>query len=153
MSLIDGCIRDMESHGIHQWNEYYPTREIFQSDIKSGSLYEIREKDEILGIVTINEVQPPEYKGIGWSIQEGRIMAIHRLAVNPKWHRKGIAGKLLDQAEKLATDKGYASIRLDAYSGNPRALGLYEKRGYRRVGQLHFPRRELPFYCYEKIMI
>jgi len=45
-----------------------------------------------------------------------------------------------------------ACIRLDAYTGNPRALALYEKRGYQRIGQAYFPRRELPFDCFEKVV-
>ena len=40
-----------------------------------------------------------------------------------------------------ARDHGYACIRLDAYTGNPRAMALYERRGYRQIGQARFPRR------------
>jgi ribosomal protein S18 acetylase RimI-like enzyme len=59
----------------------------------------------------------------------------------------------MDFAENYAAEKGFSSIRLDAYSGNSRALNLYERRGFRRVGQFFSPRRELPFYCYEKVLI
>ncbi|WP_173049782.1 hypothetical protein [Nitrospira sp. KM1] len=40
-------------------------------------------------------------------------------------------------------------VRLDAYSGNPQALTLYRRRGYREAGQVTFPRRALPFICFE----
>jgi len=36
MELIKSCILDMESLGIHQWNEYYPTLDIIIGDIESG---------------------------------------------------------------------------------------------------------------------
>jgi ribosomal protein S18 acetylase RimI-like enzyme len=39
---------------------------------------------------------------------------------------------------------------LDVYTGNERAVRLYERRGYTVAGQVFFPRRELPFYCMEK---
>jgi len=55
-------------------------------------------------------------------------------------------------AEKRAADNGYSSIRLDAYSGNAIALQLYERNGYRKRGEVFFPRRELPFICYEKLL-
>ena len=55
-------------------------------------------------------------------------------------------------AENYAVVNGYTTIRLDAYSGNPRALHFYECRGYQKAGQLFFPGRELPFYGYEKIL-
>jgi hypothetical protein len=38
MELIKNCIINMEFQGIYQWNEYYPTCEIFEEDIKSRSL-------------------------------------------------------------------------------------------------------------------
>jgi ribosomal protein S18 acetylase RimI-like enzyme len=152
MDLIRNCIEDMRSQGIFQWDEKYPTREIFQHDIETGSLHAVKRDNEIVGIVSMTEEQPPEYSTVNWSAQGGRILVVHRLAVNPVWHRRGIAGKLLNHVEEYATKNKYTSIRLDAYSGNPRALGLYEKHRYKRVGQVHFPRRDLPFYCYEKVL-
>lgn len=143
---------DMESRGIYQWGEYYPTLEIIQDDIESELLYIIKENDTVLGIITLNEEQPSEWGGINWSTQEGRPLMIHRLAVNPKWQKRGVGRRLLDFAEKYAICNEYTSIRLDAYSGNPRALKLYEKHKYKRMGQVYFPMRELPFYCYEKIL-
>ncbi|HBF38124.1 MAG TPA: hypothetical protein DDW50_12470 [Firmicutes bacterium] len=75
---------------------------------------------------------------------------IHRLAVNPEYQKQGIGRQLMDFAEKCALERGYTSIRLDAYSGNHRAVNLYENRGYKKVGQFFYPSREFPFYCYEK---
>jgi ribosomal protein S18 acetylase RimI-like enzyme len=152
MSLVRDCIEDMESHGIHQWGEYYPTREIIQDDIENRSMFTAKEDDEVLGIIAVNEEQPPEWEKVNWSTQEDTILAIHRLAVKPTRQRQGIARRLLDYAEDYAANNGYTSIRLDAYSGNPRALRLYEKHRYNRVGQVHFPMRGRPFYVYEKIL-
>lgn len=150
MGLIKDCIKDMESQGIYQWDEYYPTAEIFEEDIKSGSLYILEDKDNCLGIISINEKQSPEYKELHWLVEGGKVLVIHRLAVNPECQKQGVGRQLMDFAEKYAAEKGYASIRLDAYSRNPRAFNLYERRGYIKVGQLFFPKREFPFYCYEK---
>jgi ribosomal protein S18 acetylase RimI-like enzyme len=152
MSLIKDCIRDMESRGIHQWGDFYPTREIIQGDIENRSIYLAKGNGMILGIITINEEQPLEWRSVNWSNQEDRVITLHRLAVNPAWQKQGIGQKLLDYAENYASNNGYSVIRLDAYSGNPRALKLYEKHGYARVGQIHFPNRTLAFYCYEKIL-
>jgi hypothetical protein len=58
----------------------------------------------------------------------------------------------MDFAESHAARSGYASIRLDAYTGNPRSVQLYRRRGYREVGQVYFPRRTLPFWCFELIV-
>jgi ribosomal protein S18 acetylase RimI-like enzyme len=152
MALIKDCTRDLESRGIHQWGEFYPTLEIIKDDIENESMYVMNENKALLGIVVVNEEQPNEYEGLNWSTREGRILVIHRLAVSPKRQNQGIAGRLLEFAEDYAANNGYASIRLDAYSGNRKALRLYEKHQYKWVGQVNFPWRDLPFYCYEKIL-
>jgi ribosomal protein S18 acetylase RimI-like enzyme len=152
MKLVKDCVRDMVSQGIHQWNEYYPSAAVIREDIECKSMHVAKKSDEILGMITLNEDQPSEYENITWSCQNGRILVIHRLAVSPAFQKQGIGGRLLDYAEKYAIKKGYDSIRLDSYSGNPRALRLYETHQYRRVGQVHFPMRDLPFYCFEKIL-
>jgi ribosomal protein S18 acetylase RimI-like enzyme len=152
MSLIKDCIKDMESQGIYQWNEYYPTLKVIQDDIENGSMHILKESDEVVGIITVNEEQDPEWSQVNWSTQKGKVLAIHRLAVNPKWQNRGIGVRLLDFAEAYAAKNMYTSIRLDSYSGNPGAIRLYEGHGYKRVGQVHFPGRELPFYCYDKIL-
>jgi ribosomal protein S18 acetylase RimI-like enzyme len=150
MKLIKNCIQDMESQDIYQWNEYYPTKEIFEEDIQSRSLYILEDKNSCLGIISINDDQSPEYQEVVWTDEDGKIAVIHRLAVNPRYQKQGIGRQLMDFAENYACGRGYTSTRLDAYSGNSRAVNLYENRGYKKVGQFFYPRRELPFYCYEK---
>lgn len=152
MELIRSCIENMESSGIFQWNENYPTRDIIINDINNGFQYALIEEKEILGIMAINEEQSPEYSSLKWNCNEGRVLVVHRLAVHPLKHRRGIGKRLMEFAERYAKEKEYASIRLDTYSGNPKALRLYEQIGYLNVGQVNFPMRELPFKCYEKVL-
>lgn len=154
MKMITVCIKDMESQGIYQWiRGFYPTRDLFEQDIENGSLYLLEKKGKCLGVIAIDEKQSPEYEGLDWYISNGKTLVIHRLAVDPNFQKQGIGSKLISFAENFAINKGYTSIRLDTYSGNSGAIKLYERRGYKKVvGELYFPRRELPFYCYEKII-
>lgn len=150
MDLIKDSIKDMESKGIYQWNEHYPTQAIFENDINNENLYLIKKDNECLGVIVFDEEQPSEYKGINWLTEDKKVLVIHRLAVNSKYQNQGLGRQLLDFVENIAVENRYNSIRLDAYSGNPRALKIYEDRGYQKLGQLFYPFRELPFYCYEK---
>ena len=59
----------------------------------------------------------------------------------------------MDFALNKAGDEGYSSIRLDAYSQNDRTLRFYENRGYEKRGEIYFPYRDEPFYCYEKAIV
>jgi ribosomal protein S18 acetylase RimI-like enzyme len=152
VKLVKECVRDMVSHGIHQWNDNYPNADVIGDDIRCKSMHVVKNNGDIIGMIALNEDQAAEYMSVKWSRRSDRVLVIHRLAVSPTMQNQGIGGKLLDYAEKFAIDSGYDSIRLDSYSGNPRALRLYEKHHYKRVGQVNFPRRNLPFYCFEKIM-
>ena len=152
MNLISECITDMEAQGIYQWNNYYPSIEIIAKDVHGKSLYIMQNQKSCLGIISFDEKQEPEYEKVKWLSSDPRILVVHRLAVCPKCQRQGIGRKLMDFAEKFAIENEYVSIRLDAYSGNMRAIEFYEQRGYQKTGHVYFPMRKLPFYCYEKIL-
>jgi len=150
--LIMDCRKAMESEGVFQWTDKYPTLEIFSNDIQKGNLYGLNKNGKIAGVININELQDPEYKLIKWKNSDVKIMVIHRLAVHPEYQKQGLAKKLMDFAEDFAIENNYTSIRLDAFSNNPRALRFYENRDYQRQGEVFFPGRDLPFYCFEKIL-
>ncbi|SFK58538.1 Ribosomal protein S18 acetylase RimI [Mesorhizobium albiziae] len=48
----------------------------------------------------------------------------------------GYGRKLLDAAERAARDRGARSLRLEVRHDNDRARILYEKNGYRRIGEV-----------------
>lgn len=140
----------MDANGIYQWVDHYPNREAIAHDMVMGCIYGLIDKDACHGVVTISNVQDEKYNTIPWLYNEGLILVIHRLAVEPKVQGKGYARLLMDFAENIAVEKNAASIRLDAYSDNKRALRFYEQRGYVKRGEIFFPLRNAPFYCYEK---
>ena len=150
LAIISNCITYMESQGIYQWNQSYPTKAIIESDITSDACYVLKDNEKCAAYVAINEEQAPEYRQVDWSTAGEKVLVIHRLSVHSEFQGKGIAKKLLEFIEDFARKNSYASIRLDAYSGNKKALTLYENFGYKKAGQFCFPSKDLPFYCYEK---
>jgi ribosomal protein S18 acetylase RimI-like enzyme len=147
IAVVREATRRMNEQGILQWDEIYPDKAILQTDIENQHLRLIEEDGEVAGLITFNEKQEPEYNGLLW-IYPGRIVVIHRLAVAPKHQGKGLASRLMDFAEAEALLQGYDAIRLDAFTLNPIALGLYEHRGYQKVGTVRF--RKGLFFCFEK---
>ncbi len=149
MTLIRDCTISMQQQGIDQWGDYYPTPEIFKKDVETHTLWLAWQQERMLGTIVLNEDQATEWESIQWMYQ-GPSLIVHRLAVHPDRQRQGIAHQLMDFAEDHALKNGYTSIRLDAYTGNPASLRLYQKRGYRNAGQVQFTHRRLPGYCFEK---
>jgi Acetyltransferases len=153
MGLIIACIERMRARGIHQWDEIYPNLSLVQDNIRAHSLFTTRDKGTWRGSVCLNDLQPEEYDSLPWRCTNGRALVVHRLCVDPDWQRRGIGHAFMEFAEDFAREQSVASIRLDAYTGNNGALALYECLGYDRVEQVYFPRRNVPFDCFEKILM
>jgi ribosomal protein S18 acetylase RimI-like enzyme len=152
-ALVERCRDALARVGVTQWDAVYPTRETVEDDVRRRALWMLEGAgagaDDIVGCVTLTEDQDPAYVTVAWTLPEPALV-VHRLCIDPAMQGRGRAHRLMDFAESHAAAHGYASIRLDAYTGNPRAVALYRRRGYREAGQVFFPRRTLPFYCFER---
>ena len=54
--------------------------------------------------------------------------------------------------EKLVLERGLKSIRLDTYSGNPKAMEFYIRLGYTELGAIDLKPEKDKYYCFEKII-
>jgi len=151
--ITRACAADMINNGIHQWNESYPSEEILKKDILNGELYVLEIDNQTAGMIVLTATKDKEYEAVQWLTPDSNNLYVHRLAVHPAFQHQGHARKLMDFAEKYAVDNGYLSVRLDTFSQNQRNQTFYEKRGYKRLGEIYFPEQSKhPFYCYEKIL-
>ena len=124
-SLVAAAIAQMERNGIFQWDEFYPAKEDFLSDIENGWLYTGCENGGLCVVYAVNKECDEQYKNGRWKYPAAEFRVIHRLCVHPKHQNRGIARQTLAQVEE---------IRLDVYSENPFALALYQKNGYEKTG-------------------
>ena len=152
MRLIADVVARLRQEGSDMWDERYPRREFFMEDISKCSLYLAWEGSEIVGVMALDSEQSPEYREVEWKVATDKVLVVHRLAVSPNAQGMGIASRMMDFAEDKARKEGAKAMRLDAYTGNPAALALYESRGYTNAGTVKFPWRTLPFNCYEKAL-
>jgi GNAT superfamily N-acetyltransferase len=150
--LMKLCMRHMRAEGIGQWDDEYPSFEIVDADAQAHSLFKASMGNHLVGTVTLNDIQPEQYKPLLWRSKTGRALVVRRLCVHPEWQRQGIGAALLKFSLKFAKESGFRSVRLDAYTGNPRAQSLYHRHGFWSVGQAEFRNRLLPFDCFEKIV-
>ncbi|SEK83467.1 N-acetylglutamate synthase, GNAT family [Aquimarina amphilecti] len=152
--LTQSCAKAMIVKEIYQWNEHYPTRSRFEKDVELQELYVLEEEDLIKGIIVITELMDDEYIPIEWITTENKNnLYIHRLAVHPDYWGEGYARQLMNWAETYAKSNEYISIRLDTFSQNKRNQQFYETRGYKKLGDIFFPKQsEYPFHCYELVL-
>lgn len=150
-SIYLTCRDQLFKNGIFQWDDQYPNKEYFQECIEDKSLYVFTRDSEILGHVVLNEWEAKEWDAIPWSGENPLI--VHSLMINPLVQGKGLGKEFLGLCEQVAVEKGYDSIRLDAYSGNERAISLYKKLGYYVKGSVFFkskPEGQQEYFCFEK---
>jgi ribosomal protein S18 acetylase RimI-like enzyme len=147
-SIVDRCRIALRERGIFQWDDIYPTREVVAADIAGGRLYALTAAGRCHAVVTVDTVQDDQYVTVPWTSAEPALV-VHRLCVDPVAQGRGLGRRLMDYVEAHAKHHRFASVRLDAYSGNAEAVAFYRRRGYREAGQVYFPRRTLPFYCFE----
>lgn len=150
VTLVARVIAGMRQQGIEQWDEVYPSPSQLTTDIASRQAFGAFDEVRLVGYVVLNEDQSAEYSQVPWA-GGGPVLVIHRLCVDPQASGQGVGRSLLAFAEGRAASQGYLSIRLDAFTQNPRALALYERHGYEFRGLVRFRKGE--FRCYEKPVV
>ncbi|WP_422106525.1 GNAT family N-acetyltransferase [Winogradskyella sp.] len=153
MDLTKACAKAMIAQGIYQWNDYYPNAQAFETDVKRDELYVLDIDGQVKGTIVISTFMDEVYSPAKWLTENKNNIYIHRVAIHPELQGQGYARGLMDFAEQFAIDNGYSSIRLDTFSQNKRNQKFYELRGYKRLGDIYFPKQsEYPFYCYELVL-
>jgi ribosomal protein S18 acetylase RimI-like enzyme len=153
-AIYAACTEAMLARGIRQWDAAYPTRATAADAAARGDLFLIVAGGEILGSVILNDTPASEYASVAWR-EPGPALVIHTLTIDPRRQGAGLGRAAMDACEAFARDHRFASIRLDAYPGNPAAIALYERLGYRRCGEVAFgykPAGHERYAVYEKAL-
>ncbi len=98
--------------------------------------------------------QADEYRKVPWQVDSppDRTVVIHLLAVDPRYHNRGIAKLLLQKAVDVCRKEGDLAIRLDTLPHNKPGRRMYESFGFEWRGdvELTYPSTgAVPFSMYE----
>ena len=152
MKIITDSVKIMNENNNFQWDNTYPTREIFLNDIKEKTLYVVEEDKNILGLGVMNLETPKEYNILEWN-STNTDYVIHRLAAKMNYSRKGVAEFLIIHLEKEAVKKGKKYMRVDTNEKNIKARNLFEKLDYSLIGIINLHGKNDNFVCYEKKLV
>lgn len=116
------------------WDDEYPTLDFVRNDIENRrSLYKLTENGKIIAAAYLGEFEETERpECFDKSIK--RLGEFSRVGVRREYHRKGYAERLLRFLLKEAANLGYEGLALLVGTENLGAVALYEKIGFRRVG-------------------
>jgi ribosomal protein S18 acetylase RimI-like enzyme len=152
MLMYNSCVAGMIANGIDQWDESYPNTEVIMEDLIAQTYFVAIENDIIIAGINIDQNQDDTYLALDWKDKKNQFLVVHRLAVKVEFWNDGIGKSLMLFTENLVTEKGLNSIRLDTYSGNPKAMEFYRRLGYRELGTIDLKPEKDKYYCFEKII-
>lgn len=132
--MVKKVIDDMNRRGLYQWDDIYPAKSDFLSDIENDTLYVLENENAIIAVYVISEESDEAYDKCNWDNPDDTTCIIHRLCIDPEYQNHGLGKKIMQHIEEQAKKMGYESIRLDVFTENPRALALYKNSGYEERG-------------------
>lgn len=130
------------------WDEEYPGKEEAEEDAVQGALYVLStDEGEIIGAMAAgadSELWQYEF----WSRDIQRHCGCARLGISKAYQNRGLAEFLFSEVEKDVLVRGYDGIGFLVSPNNPKALAVYAKMNYDKVGQCVL--YEQDWFCYEK---
>lgn len=129
------------------WDEEYPTRPYFEESLGYGGLYVAEDNGRIIATAGIQPAEDIFADLDCWSEAEKPCEGC-RLGIDPGYQGKHLAIPfqrfcLNDAAERF----GYDSFRFTVAKSNTRAVHVYDRFGYTRVGETRWI--DIDWFCYE----
>ncbi|TPE45329.1 GNAT family N-acetyltransferase [Pontibacter mangrovi] len=150
-AILQAAIARRKADGSNQWQDGYPNPEVIQKDIETDAGYVLTANEDIAGYVAVLVNDEPEYDNIrGKWLTNADFVVFHRVAISEQYLGQGLAKKLLQFIEELASSKGIHSIKADTNFDNVPMLKIFEKSGYTYCGEVYF--RGSPRKAYEKVL-
>lgn len=87
----------------------------------------------IVGACSLTPGKIDFYDPAWFSPEMNPALYLRSMSVHPDWQGQGIGRAMMAAAESLARQRGYKSLRLDAYQGRGGAGGFYLKCGFSQV--------------------
>lgn len=137
ITIFEGAKQIMRSSGnIHQWNNGYPSEDVIQRDIESGSCYVACEGDDVIGTMALVKGPEPTYNYIeGRWPDDSPYYVIHRIATSAPG--RNLAAQMFDWAFDHITTNGCNSIRIDTHRDNCIMKHILSKYGFVECGVIY----------------
>ena len=128
------------------WHLGYPNKEIAEADIRSRSLYILRDENHDL-ISVASAGTSDELEELQWNAKNPCDLA--RIGVLPTRQNQGIGSLMLSKVITDVKTRGFDGIRMLVSKNNPPALALYDKSGFVRRDEINM--YDIDFFCYEMV--
>lgn len=136
--IFDDARNFQRTSGFIQWVDGYPNKSTLEKDLAADSAYIVEYEDNLAGYFFI-AYDDPGYEGLtGIWENEGKFAVVHRLALCGAQRGKGLAKKIIKEAERIAAENGARSMRIDTGESNFIMQRIMTSLGYNPKGLLNF---------------
>ncbi|UOE41654.1 GNAT family N-acetyltransferase [Chryseobacterium suipulveris] len=135
--ILQQAIERRRLDGSQQWQNGYPNPDTVKTDIEKNHGFVLVSENEIAvyGALILND--EPAYDDIkGKWLSDGDFVVVHRVAVNEKFHGKGLVKVFFEKIEDFAKENQIYSIKVDTNFDNGAMLHILEKLGYTYCGEV-----------------
>lgn len=136
-AILVECGLDMRDRlGLAHWAPAYP-RQLFEDQARKGAVYSVEARASSDPVATFTaSTDASAYLDLSlWHARGEPSFYLNRLAVSPRFQRRGIGRVCVGAVEELARERGCRSVRLDAAEAHRWLLRWYAELGYREVGR------------------
>ncbi len=138
MNIVKEAQAYLASLQIDQWQDGYPTQELFERDVDNKECFVItNDQNEVMGTVMFSIRPEPTYTQIDghWIIPVNEPYGvIHRLAVSNRFRSTGMARFVFDYFENMLKEQGISNLKIDTHPDNQGMQKLIKNRGYAYCG-------------------
>ena len=158
MEIVADAQRFLKESGVDQWQDGYPTPEVFIEDIERGACHVFLIEGRAAGVISVFFEPEPNYNEVedgNWVTGNAPYAVFHRAAVDGDYRGMGIASEMLSYAENMAAERGFKSMRGDTHRDNKAMRRTLEKRGFVHCGTIYIDgikSERTKRVCYEKLL-
>lgn len=138
LEIYEDSAKSLKNDGVDQWQNEGPSEKTLFEDMENEYSFVLKEEENVLGTIAIIFTGEKTYDLIfnGQWLNDEEYCTLHRLAVSVKERTKGIAGKILNEVEKICEENGYYNIRVDTHEDNFKMRNFLEKNGFIYCGKI-----------------
>lgn len=127
-------IDDMQSSPYKPgWQKHiYPSDVFLIRSLENRQLYMLKVNGNPAGAMVLNHESNDSYPTSCWQVKakDEEVLLIHALGILPEYQNQGYARKMVEEAIRIAGQKGMKAIRIDVLEGNEPAAALYRNMGF-----------------------
>lgn len=135
----------------------HPRDELIREYMARDEMYVLMDGDEVAGMVAICPYQGEDYEPLAWQInlENDQVATLHLLAVRPAYRGRSLGTLMLQEATRIAAERGKRALRLDTLRSNAPSQRIYANAGFSYVGEQRLYAENtgvLDFLYYEKLL-